>query len=119
MRLAGLLFMFLAAQSAFGLDCDLKLGIYVPEEVNDVKCAVLVSQTDVDKHGEEPMCGAWISFVHDPRYMPNFDCPSVGVTLYPIGVTVENDSSFVDLRGCGCARYKYYGPTHLKHGDLD
>lgn len=116
MRLVGLLVLLLAAQSAMAIDCHVKPGIFVPAYENDHKCAYLVTKSFEDPHTQEPSCGVWVSFIHDPRYLPNFECETHGITLYPIGAIVEDDSTFKDERTN--APYTYYGPTHLKHDDL-
>jgi len=78
---------------------DLKFGIYVPSN-QELNCAYIVTDRTYDD-------GVVITFIHDPRKLPELSCPTNGFDNYPIGVEVLSNTSFKDIRTM--EKFNYFG----------
>ena len=113
MRFTILLGLLIHGYALANSKCEIDLGVYVSDDEysTDSKCAYLVTN-----FSEDDSCGASVSFIHDPRFLPKHECKSNGITKYPIGISPLNASSFIDLRTDRL--FKYYGFSNISHDDL-
>lgn len=90
------------------LASSLELGVYVNTSVdraNYSPCAYLVT----DQHVYNGRDGVTITFIHDPRVLPQETCKTNGFENYPIGVEVLGTKAFKDVRTG--QTYEFYGTS--------